>query len=150
MDDTEDEQQPMNFTDRITADNIGDLFELCKSKCPVKYLSVLIYATLRSFGHSWKNCDTFLRTIGELLNYHISFLSWNHKIFLSVNRRIQGTSCTPMGRPVSQGGVGGVSGREQRWQTYRRVLRLLPRLGGCCQRVHSWPMLRKSCRFHSH
>ncbi|CAM4894233.1 unnamed protein product [Rotaria socialis] len=66
VDDIEYEQQPMNFTDRITSDNIADLFELCKYKCPVKYLSVLIYATLRSFGHSWENCDTFLRTIGAL------------------------------------------------------------------------------------
>lgn len=75
VDDIEYEQQPMNFTDRITADNMADLFELCKYKCPAKYLSVLIYATLRSFGQSWENCDTFLRTIGELLNCHISFLS---------------------------------------------------------------------------
>ncbi|CAF4331497.1 unnamed protein product [Rotaria magnacalcarata] len=36
VDDIEYEQQPMNFTDRITSDNIADLFELCKYKCPVK------------------------------------------------------------------------------------------------------------------
>jgi hypothetical protein len=59
--------EPDNFKERIIDDNVSDLFELCKSKCPVKYLSVLLYMTLRNFNVSWRNCDIFLRKIGESL-----------------------------------------------------------------------------------
>jgi hypothetical protein len=58
------DDEPENFKDRITGNNMSDLFELCKAKCPVKYLSTIVYLSLRSFGVSWANCDVFLRNMG--------------------------------------------------------------------------------------
>ena len=49
VDDIEYEQQPMNFTDRITTDNMADLFELCKYKCTRRSsLSWIIETTMKS------------------------------------------------------------------------------------------------------
>ena len=31
-----DQMEPLNFRDRITINDMADLFELCKSKCPIK------------------------------------------------------------------------------------------------------------------
>jgi len=72
--DDSNEVEPQNFKGRITEDDMSDLFELCKSKCTVKYLSVLVYMTLRNFGISWRNCDALLRNIGELLKLNFFFL----------------------------------------------------------------------------
>lgn len=63
--------KPLNFNNDVTINDLTDLFELCKSKCPLKYLSTLVYATLRSFGVNWRNCDSFLRSIGKFLKYPI-------------------------------------------------------------------------------
>jgi hypothetical protein len=63
--DDSDQDEPDTFKDRITDEDMSDLFEICKSKCPVKYLTVLLYMTLRKFGINWRNCDAFLRDIGE-------------------------------------------------------------------------------------
>ena len=63
------DEKPENFKDRITGDNMSDLFELCKAKCPVKYLSTIVYLSLRSFGVSWANCDAFLRNMGKVVNF---------------------------------------------------------------------------------
>jgi hypothetical protein len=65
----EGDEEPENFKDRITKDNMSDLFELCKAKCPVKYLSTIVYLSLRSFGVSWANCDAFLRNMGKVVNF---------------------------------------------------------------------------------
>ncbi|CAF3129728.1 unnamed protein product [Rotaria socialis] len=64
--DTTDSSQERSskFQDKITGDDMSDLFEHCKLRCPVKYLSVLVYMTLRKFGVSWINCDNFLRQMG--------------------------------------------------------------------------------------
>lgn len=64
--DDNDQMEPFGFESKVTDENVSDLFERCKSKCPVKYLSVLVYVTLRRFGISWRDCDAFPRNIGEL------------------------------------------------------------------------------------
>lgn len=68
-----EEEEPRNFKDRITMNDMSDLFELCKSHCPIKYLSVLVYTTLRSFGINWRSCDSFLKTIGMFHSYSSFF-----------------------------------------------------------------------------
>ena len=72
----EGDEEPENFKDRITRDNMSDLFELCKAKCPVKYLSTIVYLSLRSSGVSWANCDVFLRNMGKVVNF-LGFRSRN-------------------------------------------------------------------------
>lgn len=71
--DDNDPMEPLKFRDRISINDMADLFELCKTKCPIKYLSVLVYTTLRSFGVSWDNCNAFLQNIGEFLNNTVPF-----------------------------------------------------------------------------
>ncbi|CAF2065639.1 unnamed protein product, partial [Rotaria magnacalcarata] len=46
--------------------NDPELFELCKSKCAIKYLSFLLYMTLRKFSVSWRHSDIFLKEIGAM------------------------------------------------------------------------------------
>ncbi|CAF5016143.1 unnamed protein product, partial [Rotaria sp. Silwood1] len=65
IDDYNDEE-PSNCKSKFTIGNIADLFELCRAQCPLKYLSVLLYMSLRHFGVSWNDCDGFLRDIGSL------------------------------------------------------------------------------------
>ncbi|CAF2045619.1 unnamed protein product, partial [Rotaria magnacalcarata] len=44
------QERLIGFQDNITSDDLSALFELCKSQCPVKHLSVLLCMTLRRFG----------------------------------------------------------------------------------------------------
>ena len=61
-----EKQELLNFKDKVILKDISDLFELCKSKCPTKYLSVLLYMAMRHFGVKWKDCNDFLTEIGGL------------------------------------------------------------------------------------
>ena len=61
-----EKQDPLNFKDKVILTDIFDLFELCKSKCPTQYLSVLLYMAMRHFGVKWKDCNDFLTEIGGL------------------------------------------------------------------------------------
>ncbi|CAF1419810.1 unnamed protein product [Rotaria sordida] len=56
----------MKFKDKVTLHEISDIFELCKNKCNSKFISVLIYMTLRYFDITWRDCDIFLKEIGAL------------------------------------------------------------------------------------
>ena len=47
--DYEEKFQPLDFFDESMVDNIADLFELCRSSSNLKYLSVLLYMTMRHF-----------------------------------------------------------------------------------------------------
>jgi hypothetical protein len=58
-----EEQAPKSFKDRSTGNDMADLLEPCKSKCPLKYVSVLMYTSRRSSGVSRINYDAFLRSI---------------------------------------------------------------------------------------
>ncbi|CAM4847754.1 unnamed protein product, partial [Rotaria magnacalcarata] len=48
------QERLIGFQDNITSDDLSALFELCKSQCPVKHLSVLLCMTLRRFGDAAK------------------------------------------------------------------------------------------------
>ena len=59
--DYEEEFQPLDFFYESMVDNIADLFDLCRSSWNLKYLSVLLYMTMRHFGVTWRDCDDFLK-----------------------------------------------------------------------------------------
>ncbi|CAF1539603.1 unnamed protein product, partial [Rotaria sp. Silwood1] len=56
----------INFLNKSIVNDIGDLFEFCKEKINTRFISVLLYMSLRHFGHSWRDIDAFLRTIGGM------------------------------------------------------------------------------------
>ncbi|CAF1138188.1 unnamed protein product [Didymodactylos carnosus] len=60
----EADKQPSNFTDKIGLDDLAALFDLCKSSSSTKYLSVLMYMTLRHVGLTWDACNVILRKMG--------------------------------------------------------------------------------------
>ncbi|CAF1532634.1 unnamed protein product, partial [Adineta steineri] len=55
-----------DYSEKFTIGDISDLFELCKAQCPPKYLSVLLYMSLRHFNITWHDCDVFLHDVGSL------------------------------------------------------------------------------------
>ena len=59
-----EESESLYYGEKITLNEISDLFELCKSECPLKYISVLLYMSLRHFGVTWQDCNHFLVQIG--------------------------------------------------------------------------------------
>ena len=60
--DVDDEE--VNFQEKLLETDIGDLAEMCKSKCDTKYLSTLLYMSLRFFNIKWDAVDDFLKNIG--------------------------------------------------------------------------------------
>ncbi|CAF3189699.1 unnamed protein product [Rotaria sp. Silwood2] len=51
----------LDFSEEQLLTDIGDLGEMCKSKCGTKYLSILLYMSLRSFNIKWEAVDEFLK-----------------------------------------------------------------------------------------
>jgi len=60
--DVDDKESP--FDEKLLVTDIGDIAEMCKSKCDTKYLSILIYMSLPDFDIKWEAIDQFLKTIG--------------------------------------------------------------------------------------
>lgn len=60
--DIDDKELP--FNEKLFLTDIGDLAEMCKSKCDKKYLSTLLYMSLRFFDIKWEDVDEFLKNIG--------------------------------------------------------------------------------------
>jgi len=54
----------VSFKDKFPETDIGDLAEMCKLKCDTKYLSTLVYMSLRSCDVTWDVIDKFLKNIG--------------------------------------------------------------------------------------
>ena len=54
----------LSFNEKILLTDIGDLAEMCKSKCGTKYLSTLLYMSLRYFNIKWEDVDEYLKSIG--------------------------------------------------------------------------------------
>ena len=63
--DPENDCTEKNFKSEWDLHAIGDLFELCKSFCGSRKLSVLVYMILRQVGLSWQNTDAILGNIGD-------------------------------------------------------------------------------------
>ena len=60
--DTDDEA--VAFSEKLLLNDIGDLPEICQSKCDTKYLTTLLYISLRYFNIKWKDINRFLKDVG--------------------------------------------------------------------------------------
>ncbi|CAF3320169.1 unnamed protein product [Rotaria socialis] len=60
--DDEFDLNDLNFKDKMKISDIADIYELCKGYCNTRYLSVLIYLTLRDFNVSCQDTDAFLKS----------------------------------------------------------------------------------------
>lgn len=56
----------INFRDDFIVDEIRDVLSFCKEQVNVRFLSVLLYMSLRHFNHSWREVDFFLSQIGGI------------------------------------------------------------------------------------
>ncbi|CAF3407145.1 unnamed protein product [Rotaria socialis] len=63
-DESEGEGGNKNSKLKIELPIIGDLFEICKSACGSRNLSVLIYTILRYLNITWRDTDGLLKNIG--------------------------------------------------------------------------------------
>ncbi|CAF1431798.1 unnamed protein product [Didymodactylos carnosus] len=59
--DIDDEE--LSFKDKLLVTDISDLTEMCKSKCDTKYLSTLLYMSLRFFKIKREHVDEYLKSI---------------------------------------------------------------------------------------
>ena len=64
--DDSDEELSFDFTAKEMLDHISVLYALCAESVNNKYLSTLMYVTLRHFGYSWRDVDFFLSNIGAM------------------------------------------------------------------------------------
>ena len=60
--DTDDEV--VAFSEKLLLNDIGDLAEICKSKCDTKYLTTLLYISMCYFNIKWKDINQFLKDVG--------------------------------------------------------------------------------------
>ncbi|CAF1530301.1 unnamed protein product [Rotaria sordida] len=63
---SDDDADFINFSNKSILNDIADLFSFCKETINTRFISVLMYMGLRHFGHSWRDVDAFLRTIGGM------------------------------------------------------------------------------------
>ncbi|CAF3097457.1 unnamed protein product [Rotaria sp. Silwood2] len=63
---SDDQIDYINFKDDSIIHDISDLFSFCETKINTRYLSTLIYMSLRRFGHTFRDADLFLSTIGGM------------------------------------------------------------------------------------
>ncbi|CAF1667574.1 unnamed protein product, partial [Adineta ricciae] len=60
---------PTNYVDFSSAsilNEITDLFTFCKEQINTRFISVLLYISLRYYGHSWREISSFLDTISAM------------------------------------------------------------------------------------
>ena len=78
----------LNLKDKIKISDIADIYELCKTYCNTRYLSVLIYLTLRHFSITCRDRDAFLKNISCFTgktahSWSNTFLNENFDEFIS-------------------------------------------------------------------
>ena len=78
----------LNLKGKIKISDIADIYELCKTYCNTRYLSVLIYLTLRHFNITCRDTDSFLKNIGcfsreTAHSWSNTFLNENFDEFIS-------------------------------------------------------------------
>ena len=62
----DDDYGLIDFSNESILNDISDLFSFCKEQINTRFISVLIYMSLRRFGHSWRDVDAFLKEIGGM------------------------------------------------------------------------------------
>jgi hypothetical protein len=63
---TADEGERFDFSAKEMLDDISTLYSLCAESVNNKYLSTLMYVTLRHLGCPWRHVDSFLSTVGGM------------------------------------------------------------------------------------
>jgi hypothetical protein len=58
------DDKELTFNEKLLLTDIGDLAEMCRLKCGTKYLSTLLYMSLRFFNIKWEDVDEYLKSIG--------------------------------------------------------------------------------------
>jgi hypothetical protein len=61
-----DVRESVDFVAKEMLENISVLYTLCAESVSNKYLSTLMYITLRHFGYSWRDVDLFLGAVGGM------------------------------------------------------------------------------------
>ncbi|CAM4799333.1 unnamed protein product [Rotaria magnacalcarata] len=54
----------INFSNGFVLNDISDLFTFCEEQINTRFISVLIYMSLRHLSHTWRDVDSFLTSIG--------------------------------------------------------------------------------------
>ncbi|CAF5015547.1 unnamed protein product, partial [Rotaria sp. Silwood1] len=85
------DDKELNFGEKLLLTDIGDLAEMCKSKCGTKYLSTLLYMTLRHFDIKWEQVDGYLKKIGFMTaetshKWAVVFIKGDYEEFSSDSR----------------------------------------------------------------
>ncbi|CAF0827209.1 unnamed protein product, partial [Didymodactylos carnosus] len=62
----DDDVDDINFEDPSVLNDISDLFFFCKQQINSRFISTLVYMSLRHFGHSWRETDDFMKEIGAM------------------------------------------------------------------------------------
>ncbi|CAF4313817.1 unnamed protein product [Didymodactylos carnosus] len=65
-DNIDDDIDDINFEDPSVLNDISDLFSFCKQQINTRFISTLVYMSLRHFGHSWRETDDFMKEIGAM------------------------------------------------------------------------------------
>ncbi|CAF1537351.1 unnamed protein product [Adineta ricciae] len=89
--DNDDNIELTRFVGKMKFDDIGDMLELTKDKIGLKFVTVLLYMSLRHFDVSWVKCDDFFKNTGALATKTANkwaniFLSGSFDEFLSEGR----------------------------------------------------------------
>jgi hypothetical protein len=63
---SDDDVHDINFSNESILNDINDLFSFCTEKINTRFISVLMYMSLRHFGHTWRDVDAFLSEIGGM------------------------------------------------------------------------------------
>jgi len=58
------DDEDLNFKNKLSIIDIGDVAEMCMSTCDTKCLGTLLYMSLRFFDVKWEDADEFLKNIG--------------------------------------------------------------------------------------
>ncbi|CAF1323173.1 unnamed protein product [Rotaria sp. Silwood1] len=61
------DDQGVAFNEKVLLSDIVDLAEICKSKCDTKYLTTLLYMSLRFFNIKWEDINQFLKDVGFMI-----------------------------------------------------------------------------------
>lgn len=62
----DDSFDDLDFRHECIIDEIRDVFSFCKEQVNNRFLSVLLYMSLRHLNHSWREIDSFLSKIGGM------------------------------------------------------------------------------------
>ncbi|CAF3059134.1 unnamed protein product [Rotaria sp. Silwood2] len=63
---SDDDIDRIHFSNESVLNDISDLFSFCKEQINARFVSMLLYMSLRHLGHSWRDVESFLTSIGGM------------------------------------------------------------------------------------